>query len=855
MCTAGSTRAENRHLQGLIHYPIDKLLPDLCRQVLPGKTLLLQAPPGAGKTTRVPLALIGALPEASDPPLRTGEIWMVEPRRLATKAAAARLADTLNERPGQRIGYCIRGERKRSNQTMVDVITDGVFLRRLQSDPSLKNVACILFDEFHERRRDADLGLTLLREAAPVLRPDLSIVLMSATLDVSDLRRRLPEATVLESEGRSFPVETIHQAPRSEESLAKQVLRAFESHALNLRKGSGVLVFLPGLREIERCRHLLRDAETLKRWRVVSLHGELPLREQSAALQRCSSDHDGTVILASSIAESSVTIDSVRLVIDSGRSRQLRFDPNTGMEGLETVPSSLASADQRRGRAGRQAPGRCIRLWSPAEQQRRPPFSPPELLLADPKPVVMELAQWGAGLCDKLPWLDPPPKAAMNEAQRELASMGLLTTEGRQTSIGKQLNGLGVHPRLGLLMLEARRRGCPQLGCDLAAVLSERDPLAGRAVSCDLQTRLDVLQQHRSLLELSRQLRRQLDRVLPPPPEDLQNDGASAAELIAAVFPSWVAQERPGHPGHYRLRQGRGAVLPDHDSLIGTPALAVARVDTGGVNTRIQLALPMDSGMLRAIAEREGRWSDSVSWDASLGQIRSERQLLLGELVIERSPQNAPDAGRCRTLMVQQLKESETLDVLPWTDSTRQLRQRLQWMHLRFGHPWPDRTISSLRRNADDWIGAALEGCRSWRELTSELLEQALWGDLNGGQRQELERLLPRQISVPSGRKATIHYNEEDAVLSVKLQEMFGCTKGPCVLQGALPITLELLSPAGRTLQRTRDLSGFWEGSYGEIRREMRGRYPKHPWPENPLQAVATSLSKRNIRRDPSPKH
>ena len=837
------------------HYPIDVLLPDLCRKVLPGRTLLLQAPPGAGKTTRVPLALIGALNQGHDPPFRTGEIWMVEPRRLATKAAATRLADSLNERLGERIGYCIRGERKHSDQTMVDVITDGVFLRRLQSDPSLNNVACILFDEFHERRRDADLGLTLLREAAAVLRPDLSIVLMSATLDVSDLRRHLPEATVLESEGRSFPVETIHQAPRSEESLAKQVLRAFESHALKLRNGSGVLVFLPGLREIERCRHLLRDAQTLKRWRVVSLHGQLPLKEQSAALQRCSSDHDGTVILASSIAESSVTIDSVRLVIDSGRSRQLRFDPNTGMEGLETVPSSLASADQRRGRAGRQAPGRCIRLWSPAEQQRRPLFSPPELLLADPKPVVMELAQWGSGLCEELPWLDPPPKAAMNEAQLELASLGLLTTEGRLTSIGTQLNGLGVHPRLGLLMLEALHRGCPQLGCDLAAVLSERDPLAGQSVGCDLQPRLAVLRHHHTLADLSRQLRRQLDRVpldrVPtPPPETTRSDDASAAELIAAVFPRWIAQERPGQPGRYRLRQGRGAVLPNLDPLIGSPALAVARVDTGGANTRIQLALPMDAEMLLAIAKREGRWDECVSWDASLGQVRSERQLLLGELVIDRTPQKAPNAGRCREVMVQQLQEAETLDALPWTDSTRQLRQRLQWMHLRFGHPWPDRAISSLRRNADDWIGAALEGCRSWRDLTTERLEQGLWGDLTWRQRQELERLLPRQITIPSGRQATVHYDDEEAVLAVKLQEMFGCDKGPCVLEGALPITLELLSPAGRPLQRTRDLSGFWGGSYREIRREMRGRYPKHPWPEDPLQAKATARTNQNLKRD-----
>ena len=458
-------------------YPIDALLPQLCELLVDGATVLLQAPPGAGKTTRVPLALINRLGTKHDSPPFQGRIWIVEPRRLAARAAAKRLAESLDQPVGQLIGYSIRGEQLRSESTQVEIMTDGLFLRRLQADPSLDGVGCVVFDEFHERRRDAELSLTLLREARSELRPDLCLLLMSATLDLSDLKPRLPEAIVLKSEGRCFPVETHHQLPRRDEALPRQVLRAIETHAVDLPPRSGVLVFLPGLAEIIRCKELLDTAESLRRWRILPLHGQLPLEEQNRALQRCSADHDGTVILASAIAESSVTIDGVRLVIDSGLSRQLRYDPGQGMEGLETVPSSLASADQRRGRAGRQGPGCCVRLWSPAEQQRRPAFSTPELQLADPQPVVLELAAWGAGLGEALPWLEPPPPASLLEGQQQLIALGALTSNGRLSPTGRLLGQLGTHPRLGVLMLEAHRRGCPELGCDLAALLSERDPL------------------------------------------------------------------------------------------------------------------------------------------------------------------------------------------------------------------------------------------------------------------------------------------------------------------------------------------------------------------------------------------
>ncbi|AII48417.1 DEAD/DEAH box helicase [Synechococcus sp. KORDI-52] len=824
-------------------FPIDALLARICSEVRPGQTVLLQAPPGAGKTTRVPLALIGAVNEGTSVFGHEKNIWMIEPRRLATKAAAARLAASLGEEVGARIGYAVRGEQKRSSRTQVEVITDGLFLRRLQRDPSLDGVGCVIFDEFHERGRDADLSLALLREARPLLNPDLAVILMSATLDLSDLKERLPEATVLESPGRCYPVDTHHQPPRPDEPLPKQVLRAIEEHALDQPRGSGVLVFLPGLAEIERCRQTLTAAPSLQNWKIQALHGQLPLQQQSSALHRCDPNQDGSIILASAIAESSLTIDGVRLVIDSGLSRQLRYDPNTRMEGLETTASSLASAEQRRGRAGRQCPGRCIRLWSPAEQQRRPPFHPPDLLLADPQPVLMELAQWGAGLGDDLPWLDPPPAAAMKEGQHGLQQLGLLKEDGRISERGRLISSLGVHPRLGMLLLEAHEQGAPQLGCDLAAILSERDPFDRRQIGSDLEARLNSIQRHPSLRTLSQQLRRQLKQLGTSPKE--RKAAVNAGDLILAAFPEWLAQQRPQQTGRYQLRQGRGATLLPWDPLQGSPALAVARVDMGGRDTRIQMAVALSQSTLESIAERDGHWQDEASWDPERQRVRAERLLQLGALVVRRTPQASPSAALCRTLLIEQLERHGNLDVLPWTDSSTQLRQRLAWMHQQVGPPWPDRDLTTLLKQADIWLGPSLEGCLGWSDISATVLEEALWGDLDWSLRQQLDGLLPRRIPIPSGRQAALLYTADEVILAVKLQEMFGSDNGPHVLHGRIPVTLELLSPAGRPLQRTRDLKGFWQGSYQEVRREMRGRYPKHPWPDDPRQALPTARTKR----------
>ena len=842
-------------------------MPQVCKALAPGSTVLLQAPPGAGKTTRVPLALLGAL--ESIPPLQ-GRILMLEPRRLAAKAAASRLTTNLNEPLGNRVGYSVRHEQCRSRNTQLEVITDGLFLRRLQADPALGGVACVIFDEFHERRRDSDLALAMIREARPLLHPELRLLLMSATLNLRELQSQLPEATLLSCRGKAFPVSTTHQPPKREESLPKQILRALENHAIPLsgNKASesnppSVLVFLPGIREIQRTNDCLQDASSLRDWQITTLHGQQSLSDQSQALQPCSIDWQGKIVLASSIAESSLTIDGVSLVIDSGLSRQSRFDPNTCMEKLETVLSSIDSADQRRGRAGRQGPGQCVRLWSLAEQQRRAPYASPELLRADPQPMVLELAAWGAGLGKQLPWLDPPPTAVLKEGQRQLIQLNALDPQGRLTNRGRNLSRLGVHPRLGILLLQAKAWGCEALGANLAALLSDRDPMNTQEVGCDLWLRLELLEKAKSTIDptmqarlkpirrLSHQLLRQLK--IEPSTEGFTSknkadltDESLAALLISKAFPEWLALKRTDQEGSYRLRQGRGASLPKHDPLQGSAALAVARVDLGEANTVIRLALPLSMKHVEELCRKEGRWSEDIGWDRQRLQIRAERLFHLGELLITRESLAKPSAEACRDLLFNVLRQ-QGLEELPWSTRSHQLRCRLNLAHQELGPPWPSRDREELAQTPESWLQLALLGCMSLKALNEQSLIEALWGDLAWEQRQQLDQLLPERVTIPSGRSADLIYEDGDITLSVKLQEMFGCRQGPSLLHGRLPVTIELLSPAGRPLQRTRDLEGFWAGSYRDVCREMRGRYPKHPWPDDPIAAKATARTKKHL--------
>jgi ATP-dependent helicase HrpB len=846
--------------------PIDALLPQLeSAAQQEGSTVLLLAPPGAGKTTRVPLALLRCLaptaatpspPSPSSPAPASGKaqaadgnrrIWMLEPRRLAAKAAAERLAAELDESVGATVGYSVRLESRTSGATRLEVLTTGLFLRRLQADPALEGVAALILDEFHERGAELDLALALVRQARELLRPDLRLVVMSATLNLEPLRRQLPRARVLQSEGRSHPVTVEHQPPRPDERLERQVLRALEQHWLPRPEervnGRGTaLVFLPGLREINQCQRLMGSAAWASDIECVALHGNLALKQQSQAIQAARGP-GGKVVLATAIAESSLTIEGVELVIDSGLSRANRFDPRSGMDGLITRPASLASAEQRAGRAGRLGPGRCVRLWSPAEQARRPAFDPPELLEADPVPIALQLAQWGDPLGEQLPWLDPPRSAALLEARQLLEQLGALDADGFLTSHGHQLARLGLHPRLGHLLLVGAGLGAAPLAAELAVLLSERDPLDRREVGCDLLRRLDWLrrQPRGSVLQrLRQQWLDQLERAPGPPPPTPAAAAAGAgaeaelaAELVAAAYPERVALVRAEQPQRFLMRGGRGALLPPHDPLLGSEALAIASVDGLGQEARILLALPLSRAGLRSEAERQGQWRQQARWDSQAGRVRCEETLELGALVLERRPWRGAGGEAVRVALLEGLRE-RGLEVLPWSAASRQLQARLQLLHSHLGAPWPQRDNDSLLKDLDQWLSPHLDSIQSLTDLQGLNLVEALWGELPWALRSELERLLPARLTLPGGKPAALDYGSGEPVLAVKLQSLFGMECTPTVLEGRLPVTVHLLTPAGRPAAITQDLAGFWRGSYRDVRRELRGRYPKHAWPEHP---------------------
>ena len=833
--------------------PIDGLLGQIQAALKPGATVLLQAPPGAGKTTRVPLALREQL-DASG--LAGGRIWMLEPRRLAAKAAAQRLAAELGEPLGQRVGYSVRLESRTSAATRIEVLTSGLFLRRLQADPALEGVACVVFDEFHERGADSDLALALVRQARELVSPELRLVVMSATLDLAPLAAQLPDAQVLHSEGRSYPVAVDHLRPREGERLDQLVLRALEQHWIDQRVDhETVLVFLPGQREIQACLRAIGATDWGAAIDCVALHGNLPLAAQSQAIAPAQTP-EGKVVLATSIAESSLTLAGVRLVIDSGLSRRSRFDPQSGMDGLVTVAASLASAEQRAGRAGRLGPGRCLRLWSPAEQQRRPSFDPPELLEIDPLPLALQLAAWGDPMGDDLDWLDPPPAAPLLEARDLLLQLGAIDAKGTLLPHGQHLAQLGLHPRLAHMLLKGQAMQSLDLACELAALLSERDPLKRDEAGSDLMPRLDWLrrQSGRSpLRQLQEQWHRQVTSLNPgqpaakPLPEASTPEAAIAARLLSLAYPERVALARAGSSHRFLMRAGRGALLHPSDPLVGCEALAIATADGQGSDARIGLALPIARDELVALAEAgAGQWQCTAQWDGASQRVRCEQTLQLGAIVLDRRPWHGPSGELVRQALLEGLGELG-LGALPWSDRSRQLQQRLALAHQRLGEPWPNGHLDHLLTHLDQWLGPHLDGLRSLDELKGLDLCEALWAEAPWRLRAELDDLLPSALGVPSGRDVPLDYANGEPVLAVKLQEMFGATRTPTVLGGQLPVTVHLLTPAGRPAAITQDLAGFWAGSYQEVRRDLRGRYPKHPWPEDPTQAIATALTKARL--------
>ena len=798
--------------------------------------------------------------------LAPGErLLLLEPRRLAARAAAQRLARGVGEPVGQTVGYSVRLESRTSAATRLEVVTNGLFLRRLQADPALEGVGCVIFDEFHERSAEADLALGLVRQARELLRPDLRLLVMSATLDLQPLAEGLEGARVITCEGRLHPVQVHHQPPREGERLEQQVRRALESFWLPERgDGHTALVFLPGRREIRRAQATIAATSWGREIECTPLHGDLPLPAQAWAIAP-PRHRTGKVVLATSIAESSLTIEAVRLVIDSGLSRRSRFDPSSGMDTLQTLTASRASAEQRRGRAGRQGPGQCVRLWTAASHARRPEFDPAGIEEADPLPIALQLAAWGSPHGEDLNWLTPPPRNALGQARDLLHQLGALDRNGTITPHGRSMVSLGVHPRLAHMLLLAESAQLLPLGCSLAVLLSERDPLPLQEVGCDLMRRVEWLEAGGRAEDPRRRLLRLRDRLLlqvrtsrhgpsangsraarpeAPLPGSVEDQ---AALLLGWAYPERLALRR-GSSGSFLLRGGRGARLPAGDPLARESALAIAHLDGEGGEARVRLAVRLATDVLDRLAGEEAVWSEEIRWDPEGERVRAERSLRLGALVLRRQPCATPDPEAVRAAMAEGLRQMGP-EALPWTASGRRLQQRLALAHALLGAPWPDRSREALARDPAGWLADQLVGRRSRRDLQDIDLVEALWGDLPWPLRRDLESLLPEEILLPSGRRVPIDYSGEQPVLAVKLQEMFGQQAAPRLLGGRLPLSLHLQSPAGRPVAITRDLAAFWKEAYAGVRKELRGRYPKHPWPEDPLRAEPTSLTKAALGR------
>jgi len=834
--------------------PVGDALQPLADALAHARAAVLQAPPGAGKTTLVPLTLLGA------PWLAGRRILMLEPRRLATRAAARRMADMLGETVGQTVGYRTRLDTRVSGGTRIEVLTEGILIRLLQDDPALDGVGFVVFDEFHERSLDADLGLALTLEARRALREDLRLLVMSATLDGEPVARLIGDAPVVTSAGRSFAVEVRHLERPPADRIASAVVSVIR-RALAETEGS-LLVFLPAGAEIRRAARLLAEVELDPDIIVAPLYGDLPQDAQDEAI-RPAPEGRRKIVLATPIAETSLTIEGIRIVIDSGLMRVPRFEPRSGMTRLETVRVSQASAEQRRGRAGRLAPGVCYRLWPEAEQAQLRRFIAPEILEADLAPLALELARWGSADPAALAWLDAPPAAAYAQARELLRSLAALDEGGRITAHGRDMAMLGLHPRLAHMLLEARRMGRGRLAAATAALLGERDILkAGPGQrDADLRWRVELLHGdarspglprgvtlERGALARARQAARQSEQRLRLRDGDAL-DPRDSGRVLALAYPDRVAQRRSGSHGQFLLSNGRGAELPAADPLAAEDFLAVAELDGEKRVARIFLAAPLSRAEIEEDFAGAIATVESVAWDARAEAVLARRQQLLGALVLKDEPLAEPPAERVAAAMLDGIR-ALGLAALPWTRDAESLRRRVLFLRrLDPAAEWPDLADAALLADLEEWLAPYLAGVTRRSQLERLDLAALLRQRLAWEQQQALDRLAPTHVRVPSGSRLPIDYGAGDVpVLAVRLQEMFGARETPSVAGGRVPLLLHLLSPAGRPLQVTRDLAGFWAGSYPVVRSEMRGRYPKHAWPDDPLAAAPTARAKRPAR-------
>lgn len=845
--------------------PVTPVIPSVRRALSAERGAVLIAPPGAGKTTCVPLALL------DEPWLSGRKIVMLEPRRLATRAAAARMAHLMGEPVSETVGYRVRLESRVSRTTRIEVVTEGILTRWIQRDPALSGIGLVIFDEFHERNLQADLGLAFCLESRSVFREDLRILVMSATLAGEAVARLMENAPVIESRGRSFPVETryvppasagSHQGKRMEGYVADAVMRALGEEA------GSVLVFLPGAGEIRRTAALLDERLAGSTIAVAPLYGNLPLAEQDRAIRPSEPGHR-KIVLATSIAETSLTIEGIRIVVDSGWMRVPRFSPGTGMSRLETVRVSKASADQRRGRAGRLCSGVCYRLWSEAEHRGLMDHSVPEILSVDLAPLALEMAVWGVSEPDGLPWLDPPPEAAFRSARHLLVELGALDGSGKVTQHGKEMIRLGIHPRLGHMLLMGRKMGRPTLASELAAILEARDilrfpPGAGDA---DLRLRVAALRGEKAFRSAGMSVNRgaiQRIRIQAERWEKMLRDGAptaNAAEadnpdrdtgtLLAMAYPDRVAQRRSAGELRYLLSGGRGGRFMDFESLAAEEYLVAAELDDAGTDARIFRAAPVRMEDLSAfLPERFGETA-VIRWNPQTESVEARWEERFGELVLRHRPMETPDPHQMAAAMLEGIRRMG-LSALPWNRRTENWRARVMFLRREHagGRDWPDLSDDALMARLEEWLLPFLDGITRKSHLPRLDLKAALAAMLSWEQRKALDALAPTHIIVPSGSKIPVDYaSGEIPVLAVRLQEMFGATDTPRIAGGEVALLLHLLSPAGRPVQVTRDLGGFWSGSYEAVKKEMKGRYPKHYWPDDPLKATPTNRAKPKGKR------
>ncbi|WP_323013057.1 ATP-dependent helicase HrpB [Devosia sp.] len=804
--------------------PIDDALPSLLAALAANSCAVLVAPPGAGKTTRVPLALLPA-PWRGD-----GRIIVLEPRRLAARAAAAQMARLLEENIGDTVGYRVRMDAKVSARTRIEIVTEGVFTRMLLADPELTGIAAVLFDEFHERSLDGDLGLALARDAM-ALRPDLRLLVMSATIDGARIARLLGDAPVIESLGRAFPVETFYREPDPLQRLEDQVTGAVQA-ALRQHEGS-LLVFLPGQGEIQRVAERLAprlppDTD------LAPLYGQLPPTEQDRAI-RPSPPGRRKIVLATSIAETSLTIDGVRIVIDSGFQRVPVYEPDTGLAALETRRVSRAGADQRRGRAGRTGPGVAIRLWNEGQTAALASFDTPEILAADLAGLVLDLANWGVTDPATLTFLDPPPVPAWNEAVNLLKSLDALDEQSRLTAAGKALARLPLHPRLAHMVLAAAEHNDALGAAELAVLVSERG-LGGD--STDLAHRLDRFRADRGRrAEDARQMARRWAR--------LAGGGAdgnlSAGEHLARAFPDRIAQPA-GARGQFRLANGRQASLEATDALASAPFLVVTGMTGAAAKSRIRAAAWFEREALERLFASKIEDVTTQAFDAASGAVRARRQQRLGALRLADNPVPVADFAAAAQLLA--LAAISRPDALPWSREQRALRARASYLHQTLGAEWPDLSDAALAAGPA-WLAPFIEGETRLAAITADHLAHALEALLPWARRQEIDALLPSHYAAPSGSHLPIDYAAENGpALEIRVQELFGLDRHPAIANGRIPLLLVLLSPAHRPIQTTRDLPGFWRGSWKDVVRNLKGRYPRHSWPDDPISATATARAK-----------